>query len=507
MQVNSVVRANMGEKTNSNLVDISAIKNYAADVHKYVFWFKHYTEHGIKHSERVINILNVWMKKAEISLNALEDSILTAAIYLHDIGMQCTDCKIIKKIENCPFTEEQIESFIKHCGSGQCDASTQNYIRNNHANLTKLMIEDQCRKIIPNKSIRDVIAVICNEHTKEMISGDLHKNYQYQGQEVNIKKLAYLLRFGDCFDATRERLPKNASYLSPRMLPEHELHMIKHYVVKKISVEKQVVIDCRIPRKWLNQGDDKFRTSLREIVIYPIRNNMEKTQTPSNMWETNVSPIIDVIVDLKTENGQPWELGVETIREVNDEAFRIKSHNSDIVRLLSIAKKTLYIFGQNLHTLVDAKRDIGKEDKNYFKNAIFEKLRNDRSFKVFILILDPDKNNEVTFWHERLIKSNPNERPDFRSDLIKAKKIFSEWQAKASVESLNLEIRAGDLILESANVVDGEYETGMIIYSTTVQDAICNPLGRRYEISHFGDIDYSRRKINYETIYARAKKN
>ena len=454
----------MRKKTNSKLVDISTIKNYAADVHKHVFWFKHYTDHGIRHSERVKNSLTKWMKKSNISLNDLEDSILTAAIYLHDIGMQCTDEKIIGRIKECQFTEQQIKLFIRQCGSGQCDANVQKYIRDNHANLSKLMIEDQCTKIIPNRSIRNIIAIICSEHTKEIISGDLSKNHQCQGQKINVKKLAYLLRFGDCFDATRKRLPEYTRDLAPRILTEHELHMVKHYVVKKIELGKKVLIDGRIPRKWKNKGGSEFKDSLTEIVRFPIRNNIEKTQTLPNMWDTHVPPFVGVTVNFKLENGQPWELSSDTVKEVNSEAFRIKSHNADIVKLLSIAEETLYIFGQNLYALADAKRDLKKKDKDHFKKEIFKKLENDRNFKVRILILDLDKKNEVKFWHNRLIEINPDQKPDFIGDLKKARNRFLEWQIEARNKSLNLEIKVGDLVLDSANIIDEENENGRIIY-------------------------------------------
>jgi len=496
----------MRKKTNSKLVDISAIKNYASDVHKHVFWFKHYTDHGIGHSERVKKNLKKWMKNAKISLNALESSILTAAIYLHDIGMQCKDAKVIGRIKKCPFTKDQIKSFIKECGSGQCKPSAQNYIRDNHANLSKLMIEDQCTKIIPNRTIRDIIAAICTEHTKEMISGDLSKNRQCQGSKINVKKLAYLLRFGDSFDATRDRLPEYTHDLAPCILPEHELHMVKHYVVKKIELCKNIIIDGRIPKKWKIRGGSEFMDSLNEIVRFPIKNNIDKTQTLPNMWDTNIAPFVDVKpINFKLDNGQPWELSSDTVKEVNAEAFRIKSHNADIVKLLSIAEETLYIFGQNLYALADAKRDLKKKDKDHFKKEIFKKLENDHNFKVRILVLDLDKKNEVKFWHNRLFESNPDQKPDFIGDLKKARKRFLEWQIEARNKSLKLEIKVGDLVLDSANIIDEKNENGRIIYSTTVQDAICNPLGRRYEISRFGDIDYSKRRIKYETIYARAK--
>ena len=49
-----------------------------------------YTDHGIKHSERLVNFANNLLKANDgRELTAQETYLLLAGIYLHDIGMQC----------------------------------------------------------------------------------------------------------------------------------------------------------------------------------------------------------------------------------------------------------------------------------------------------------------------------------------------------------------------------------------------------------------------------------
>ena len=48
---------------------------------------RHYTNHGLDHSERMIEILNTLLSNG-VKLNEHEKFILLSSIYLHDIGMQ-----------------------------------------------------------------------------------------------------------------------------------------------------------------------------------------------------------------------------------------------------------------------------------------------------------------------------------------------------------------------------------------------------------------------------------
>lgn len=148
---------------------------------------RHYTEHGIKHSENIIKIIDKLIDN-KVILNDYEAFVLLAATYLHDIGMQ--------------------QSNPKELISGQVQRTLDemDVIRKSHNDLSYSMILDSVQEniICPSLSLEnfrdfvDCIACLVKYHRKydlEELDDD-----SFKGEKIRIPLLAALLRLGDELD-------------------------------------------------------------------------------------------------------------------------------------------------------------------------------------------------------------------------------------------------------------------------------------------------------------------
>ena len=173
-----------------------------------------YTDHGIKHSERLAIIADDLLKANNGSaLSSEEMYLLLAGIYLHDIGMQCDvfrfpEIKVLAEKLGAEFDP----SFIGSSGS-RYTLDMQKEIRKNHQYLTAAWIDHANRtgattlgstaKEIPKNLVDDLIDV-CKHHSKLPIA-NCAQTFKYN--PIGRKRLvASLLRFSDELDIDAHRV-------------------------------------------------------------------------------------------------------------------------------------------------------------------------------------------------------------------------------------------------------------------------------------------------------------
>lgn len=214
---------------------------------------RHYTEHGIKHSENIMRIMDKLIGST-INLSDHEAFILLAATYLHDIGMQ----------------QSNAEGLDDH--QGERTFEEMDVIRKNHNDLSYDMIIDSVndRKICPSLALEnfrdyvDNIAKLVKYHRKYDLN-DL-SNDSYKGKEIRIPLLAALLRLGDELDADCDRV--NIEQLKFDSIPtESKFHWWCCYYVKSIDInEGKIRIIFRFPVIYKGNDillmlQDKVKTS------------------------------------------------------------------------------------------------------------------------------------------------------------------------------------------------------------------------------------------------------
>jgi hypothetical protein len=173
-----------------------------------------YTDHGIKHSERLTSYAAKLLKANDgKDLSAQEMYLLLAGIYLHDIGMQCDVVKFpeIKAQAEAGGAQFDIEFTARSASEYSIDE--QKAIRKNHQHLSAAWIDYGYRtgetvlgsaaKTIPEDLIDDLMDV-CKHHTKLPIT-DCPIEFKFD--PIGRKQLvAALLRFSDELDIDGRRV-------------------------------------------------------------------------------------------------------------------------------------------------------------------------------------------------------------------------------------------------------------------------------------------------------------
>lgn len=186
-----------------------------------------YTDHGIKHSERLAKIMENLLKANNGSpLSSEEMYLLLAGIYLHDVGMQCDVLRFPEiKTRAEELGAEFSPSFVEN-EKGTYSLDMQKSIRKNHQYLTAAWIDysylkgvtvlGPVAKTIPSNLVDDIIDV-CKHHSKLPIA---NCSQAFKFNPNGRKRLvASLLRFSDELDIDAQRVSletvKNFS-LDPR---------------------------------------------------------------------------------------------------------------------------------------------------------------------------------------------------------------------------------------------------------------------------------------------------
>jgi hypothetical protein len=102
-----------------------------------------YTDHGIKHSERLADFVNKLLQSNDgRNLSAQEMYLLLASIYLHDIGMQCDVVKFPKIKERAEALGAKFEIKFTAKTASKYSIEEQKDIRRNHQYLSAAWIDN-----------------------------------------------------------------------------------------------------------------------------------------------------------------------------------------------------------------------------------------------------------------------------------------------------------------------------------------------------------------------------
>ena len=217
---------------------------------------RHYTKHGIEHSEKIIKIMNK-LVGTSLKLNDDEAFVLLAATYLHDIGMQQSNTKGLTG------------------GKVLRDLDEMDYIRENHNDISYAMVINSIKhkSICPSlglENFRDYvenIACLVKYHRKHELD-DLQVDF-YKGNQIRIPLLAALLRLGDELHADCDRV--NVERLKFDNIPkESKIHWWCCLYVKSIDInEGKIKVIFRFPQKY--EGN-----SILEVIKNRVLNSIKE---------------------------------------------------------------------------------------------------------------------------------------------------------------------------------------------------------------------------------------
>ncbi len=199
---------------------------------------KHYTKHGIDHSERISQYLGKLLEDFPTLLNQQERFVLLAAIFLHDIGNQ------LSKYAGIPikltYSIEELEKIRKNHHLYSCEA-VKDSIKVN----AKLPLGlNLC------KEYTDFIADLCKYHRKLDLK-DL-KDTHIAGNPLRLHLLGAFLRLGDELDADYQRV--DMEVLNIIDIPtESKFYWWSHHYVQSIYIDQgHIKLFFRFPEEYKN---------------------------------------------------------------------------------------------------------------------------------------------------------------------------------------------------------------------------------------------------------------
>jgi molecular chaperone HtpG len=166
--------------------------------------FPNYTIHDVHHSDTVCEILGWLIPKEIISYMTKYDIyFLTAAAYLHDIGM--ADIKEI-------FNDGDYTKWLEQSKKEDKSESKMEFIRDSHHERSKDYVMKYFHKFsISNENEAHIIMLISMGHRRLEDLKDVKlytRNYMYSNNySINTAALAFFLQIADELDLTFERVP------------------------------------------------------------------------------------------------------------------------------------------------------------------------------------------------------------------------------------------------------------------------------------------------------------
>jgi len=293
-----------------------------------------YTDHGIKHSERLARIANDLLKANNGSpLSQNEMYLLLASIYLHDIGMQCDVLKFpeIRELAEKLGAEFSL-SFDKGVG-GKYNLEMQKAIRKNHQYITAAWIDHANRtgtttlgtaaKDISPKLVDDLIDV-CKHHSKLPIANCSQTlKYDPNGRK---RLVASLLRFSDELDIDAHRVTlatvKNFSFD-----PRSGIYWWLHNRTDAIFTSRNVV---RLTVRLHPDDLAKHGTTINEIYL--------------NEFQTKNRPILTVLA----QNGIPILISDDSKSIENDREERLPYDIQHVLESWNSSREPLLILADEI---------------------------------------------------------------------------------------------------------------------------------------------------------------
>jgi len=220
---------NLTLSTERYKVSFEAVWNYVSDDVK-VPMFRHYTDHTIDHSTRVILLASDLIKMGKIELSQEERFVLLCAIALHDIGMH---------------TNEYIDGKPENPTDIQLKIIRENHHKYSFELITKYYKEYGLQR---QDGLIKYIAQVAKNHRETDLENE--SDIEYASKPLRLKLLSVIIRISDCLDRDFQRVNID-KLLTFNISAESKFHWFCHYYVQSLKIaEKKVKLVFRFPPKY-----------------------------------------------------------------------------------------------------------------------------------------------------------------------------------------------------------------------------------------------------------------
>ncbi len=503
--------------------------------------------HGKEHVENILSFLAKWLnwvnfKVKEGSEEAAQASlfVLLGAIYLHDIGMQCSHGVFQIKYLG--------EDLSKH-KNGLNEWYNLEKVRRYHQLLSYLILMDSQNPIQSNREYpfslfnlealnlqkeMEAIALLSASHADIDIMGtqnfpvDIKKELkekiksiekglieyaEYEvktGVNINLKKLMVILRIGDASDASynridverfnKEKIWNKLFFFRNPLALNFLFHILKHFFVELVDIDEHYNISFKYRFPQRLEVDKKIQDNLVKIAEYPLRRNLNlyrrKAYLPipillegSKKFEFLKS---DLLNDIKKKlKPNEWNKLLKLIERHAKEMASIDLRDS-----IRIAENKIWILGQNLRFPADPSRATNRaRKKDEFYKLFSQKLDEEEKFEIKLLIYNPkEKWDQIKNWHNGLINTwlaqskdergeHRNYPPNFVKDLKFSFKCFKKWQKDFSCFGNRFLVKCytPEKGFSSKNLIDPDDTFGLIEITQGSDRTNPDPISRSSE--------------------------
>jgi len=199
-----------------------------------------YTDHTVKHSERIIALLDgltTGMMATDKRLSNTEIYILLAAAYLHDIGMQ-----------NARFAGGNLDEIRAH------------HHEQTYEMIQRVFDDPQNAFPIPlvsDPSIVNAVALVAKGHREENLQSAEYDKRIFNNEKIHIRLLAALLSLGDGLDIDHRRVDIDIMQTLMNVPLDSQLHWWKCYYVNGVLIDanETIQIAYRFPPRKINDYD------------------------------------------------------------------------------------------------------------------------------------------------------------------------------------------------------------------------------------------------------------
>lgn len=250
---------------------LKVVENKSKDIWENgAVYFPYYTLHGIKHSDAVIDVLDLLIAglNTENQLEEVEIFCLLSAAYLHDVGMQRkypddeARIEIISKSKNKPYIFQDLIRDEHHLRSGR-------YIKENYKILGLDHIEAEC------------VRLVSEAHRKVDLLSDEYDPQAIGSKRIRVRLLSSFLRLADELDIDYRRAPETLYEILKEDMPDFSrLQWLKHHYTNGVIIEPvvrgnkrslNIEVNCQYPIKGIKVTE--------VLVLKPIEKTLEELKS------------------------------------------------------------------------------------------------------------------------------------------------------------------------------------------------------------------------------------
>lgn len=214
-------------------------------------YFRFFTNHGVPHSNNVLNLINQlldnWeLKNGEKKLNEYEYFLLGVCSWCHDLGM------------------------LKNKGEDYNNFEVVEKARKEHAKrIIPYLNENYLRMGLSDEIEKTLVAQVCLYHSSSGNIEDMIETQQILVEDkpvtVRTKLLGALLRLADALDADITRLPREENRDDPQIGEQTKREYRKHEIVQKVAINpKEKCVFIQILLSNTNSTDDEIFTEVTQ---------------------------------------------------------------------------------------------------------------------------------------------------------------------------------------------------------------------------------------------------